>query len=149
MKAVLLTVCLLGLGCLVFVAPSQADPGRGAVILCYIWAHNPSPTIGVPYTPSSTYSYNEQTRAAGNSVTKIALVTYSVTCRGVGGGSTVSGGSWGSGGHVQVSAYGSGNPNQCHVGGWGTGGSDFTASVYCFDPNGRPADSRFDLLFLW
>jgi hypothetical protein len=149
MKAILIAVCLLGLGCVVGVTPSQADPGRGAVILCYIWANIPSPPIGSPYTPSSFYSYNLQTRFQGNSVTKTGTGTYSVTCKGVGGGAVEGGGSWGPGGHVEVSAYGNGNPDTCHVGSWGTGGLDFTASVNCFSPSGSPDDSRFDLLFVW
>jgi hypothetical protein len=149
MKVIAFAIGLLSLGCLVAVAPSHADPGRGAVILCYVWANNPSPTIGTPYTPSSLYSYNEQTRAAGNSVTKTTTGTYTVTCKGVGGGAVEGGGSWGAGGHVEVSAYGAGNPDTCHVGGWSTGGLDFSASVYCFGPGGSPEDSRFDLLFVW
>lgn len=117
--------------------------------MCYLWANQPSPAVGVPYEPSTTYSFNAQNRAGGISVTKIATGAYSVKCTGVGGSSP-----WGSGGHVQVSAYGSGN-NFCHVGSWSTGGPDFSASVYCFGPGGgggggpAPKDSQFDLEFLW
>jgi hypothetical protein len=149
MKAILVALCLFSLGCLVGVAPSQADPGRGAVILCYVWANNRSTSIGSPYTPSSFYSYNLQTRSQGNSVTRINTGVYLVTCKGVGGGAVEGGGPWGPGGHVEVSAYGDRNPDTCHVGSWATGGLDFTASVDCFSPSGSPDDSRFDLLFVW
>jgi hypothetical protein len=138
------------LGCIAWATPTLADPGRGATILCYLWANNASPTIGTPYEPNSLYSYNEQHRAGAIKVTKTATGTYSVTCGGVGGGTA-----WGPGGHVQVSAYGDGINTFCHVGSWSTGGADFTASVDCFGkgtgPGGgpAPADSQFDLLFVW
>lgn len=132
--------------------PSVADPGRGADVQCYVWAHNPSPTINVPYTPSTTYSYNLVGRATANSVTKTATGTYTVTCKGVGGGPLFSGsGTWGPGGHVQVTAYG-GNANYCKVGSWATGGANFSATVRCYNPTPTGpvlSDSQFDLLFVW
>jgi len=145
----LMFLAALGFVC-VSMASAQADPGRGATILCYLWAHDPSPPLNTPYTPSSTYSFNAQNRSGGIKVTKVATGSYVVTCTGVGGGSP-----WGPGGHVQVSAYGDGNNRSCHVGSWSTGGPDFTATVDCFGSGGgtgggpAPADSRFDLLFLW
>lgn len=129
--------------------PALADPGRGANILCYVWANQPSPPIGVPYTPSSIYSYNTVGRAQANSITKVATGDYSVTCKGVRGGALFSGsGSWGPGGHVQASAYGF-TSNTCHVASWGTGGPDFSATVLCYNSAGVPTDSYFDLLFVW
>ena len=150
MRRTLLAICLVTLAAVVSGKPALADPGRGADVLCYVWANSASPSIGVPYTPSPTYSFNAVGRSQANTITKESTGVYFVTCKGVGGGALFSGsGSWGAGGHVQVSAYGGGNPDHCHVGGWGTGGADFTASVYCFAPNGAPADSTFDLLFVW
>jgi hypothetical protein len=143
MKRSPIAFCMLALAGMVWAAPTLADPGRGSTTMCYLWANNPSPAINTPYEPSATYSYNAQNRAGGISVTKTATGVYSVKCTGVGGGP------WGAGGHVQVSAYGSGSNTQCHVGGWGTGGADFTASVYCYAPSGAPRDSYFDLLFVW
>ena len=70
----------------VWAAPAAADPGRGAQILCYLWANNASPSIGVPYTPSTTYSYNTFGRATVNSVTKTSTGTYTAKCSLVGGG---------------------------------------------------------------
>src|SRR5262249_21306861 len=84
---------------------AMADPGRGSSVQCYLWANTASPAIGVAYTPSTIYSYNAVGRAAGITVTKTATGTYTVTCKGVGGGSLFSGsGTWGAGGHVQVTA---------------------------------------------
>src|SRR5262245_16121667 len=147
MMRILFAVSVLGLGSIALATPSLADPGRGATVLCYLWAHNGSPPLNTPYEPSPTYSFNAQNRSGGITVTKTATGTYSVKCTGVGGGTP-----WGPGGHVQVSAYGDGSNSFCHVGSWGTGGADFTASVDCFGPGGggaAPKDSRFDLLFVW
>jgi hypothetical protein len=179
-------VALLSLVALVLVtgvAPAAADPGRGADILCYLWANNASPTINAPYVPSNIYSYNSVGRAQAITVTRTAVGQYTVTCQGVGGGALFSStgeaageesrgqtneavqrqaeeraaagdaaeasGSWGSGGHVQVTAYGSEDADQCKVASWATGGRDFTAFVRCYNHAGGLADSRFDLLFVW
>jgi hypothetical protein len=140
--ALILAVCSI---------PAMADPGRGANVLCYIWANNASSTIGVPYTPSATYSYNTVGKAAANSVTRTAVGTYTVTCKGVGGGQLagVPGSSWGPGGHVQVTGYGSEDADQCKVSNWTTGGADFSAIVRCYNHAGALSDNRFDLLFVW
>jgi hypothetical protein len=144
---------VLALGCIVWATPSFADAGRGAATLCYLWADNPSPPLNTPYTPDATYSFNAQDGSNGITVTKTGTGTYLVTCTGVGGGSP-----WGPGGHVQVSAYGDGLNTFCHVGHWETGpffSPDFHATVDCFGRGGgtgggpAPADSRFDLLFVW
>jgi hypothetical protein len=145
-----ITLGVLALGCMAWATPSHADAGRGAATLCYLWADQPSPALNEPYTPDPVYSFNAQNGADGNSVTKIATGTYLVKCTGVGGGSP-----WGPGGHVQVSAYGDGLNTFCHVGSWSTGVADFTATVDCFGKGGgtgggpAPADSSFDLLFVW
>ncbi len=140
----LVVTCLLTLAMAVWAAPSMADPGRGANVLCYVWANQASPAIGSAYTPSAPYSYNAQTRAAGNSVTRTAVGGYTVTCRGGGGGAP-----WGAGGHVQVTAYGGEDADQCKVVSWVTGGADFSATVRCFNHAGALSDNRFDLLFVW
>lgn len=169
----------------VWAAPAAADPGRGAQILCYLWANNASPSIGVPYTPSTTYSYNTFGRATVNSVTKTSTGTYTAKCSLVGGGAFTfsaatadaevgstavesvesvesmageaavsigepdTSGSWGPGGHVQVTAYGSEDADHCKVSNWTTGGAHFTAIVRCYNHAGGLADNRFDLLFIW
>jgi hypothetical protein len=140
----------VALGCTVGATPSLAAEGRAAAPLCYLWADNPSPPLNTPYQPSPTYSFNAVNGPDGNSVSKFATGSYFVTCTGVGGGPFL-----GPGGHVQVSAYGDGVNTFCHVGSWSTGLKDFTATVDCFGRGGgtgggpAPADSRFDLLFVW
>ncbi len=152
-----------------------ADPGRGSAVLCYVWANNATSTTA--YSPSSFYSYNAAGRASANIVTRSGAGQYTVTCQGVGGGAFFkqeegeaaphgmstekaveleaegiapqAATSWGAGGHVQVTAYGSENANYCKVTSWGTGGRDFSAGVRCFTPGGVLADTRFDLLFVW
>ena len=129
---------------------SMADPGRGSSVQCYVWANEPSRAIGSPYSPSAPYSYNAVGRAAANLVTRTAVGTYSVTCKGLGGGALFSGsGSWGAGGHVQVTSYGSEDADYCKIVNWGTGGADFTANVRCYNHAGALSDNRFDLLFVW
>ena len=147
MKRIFISFGVLSLGSIALATPSLADPGRGATVLCYLWNNNASPTLNVPYEPSSTYSFNAQNRAGGNTVTKTATGTYSVKCSGVGGGTQ-----WGPGGHVQVSAYGFSNNGSCHVVSWSTGQPDFTATVNCFGGGGTGGvlkDSQFDFLFIW
>lgn len=143
-------VCLLAalLGGLAL--PALADPGRGSNVLCYVWANQASPTLNVAYSPSAPYSYNAVGKAAANLVTRTAVGTYTVTCKGVGGGALFPGsGSWGAGGHVQVTAYGIEDADYCKVGSWVTGGADFSATVKCFNSAGAASDHRFDLLFTW
>ncbi len=144
MRRTFAALSLLTLASVVWVSPALADPGRGATVLCYVWANNPSPTIGVPYTPSPAYSFNAVGRAAANAITKTATGVYTVACKGLGGSAA-----WGAGGHVQVSAYGAASPNHCHVDFWSTGGADFSAEVSCYNSAGAPVDNRFDLLFVW
>lgn len=142
---------LLGLAVVAILAqPASTDPGRGADVLCYLWANNASPSINVPYTPSNVYSYNSVARAAGISVVRTGTGVYQATCKGVGGGALFAGsGSWGAGGHVQVTAYGGEDADQCKVVSWGTGGADFFANVRCYNHTGGLSDNRFDLLFVW
>ena len=144
----LAAICVfaLVLGC--WASATMADPGRGASVQCYVWANEP--TSAGPYTPSTPYSYNATGRAAANSITRSAVGTYQVTCKGVGGGPLFSGsGSWGAGGHVQVTAYGGEDADFCKVVNWGTGGADLTANVRCYNRSGNLSDNRFDLLFVW
>ncbi len=150
MRRKLLFVCLFALVLVGLSSTSMADPGRGANVLCYIWANNASSAIGAAYTPSNVYSYNAVGKATANSVTRTAVGSYTVTCKGVGGGALFAGAtSWGPGGHVQVTAYGSEDADQCKVVSWTTGGADFSASVRCYNHAGALSDNRFDLLFVW
>jgi hypothetical protein len=150
MSRKILVACAFALILVGVASPSMADPGRGANVQCYIWANNATSAIGAAYTPSNVYSYNAVGKATANSVTRTATGTYTVTCRGVGGGALFAGAaSWGPGGHVQVTAYGSEDADYCKVQSWTTGGADFSATVKCYNHAGGASDSRFDLLFLW
>lgn len=143
-------VCLFALVLVGLGSAAMADPGRGSSTQCYVWSNNASPAIGVPFVPSSVYSYNDVGRAAAITVTRTAVGVYSVTCKGVGGGGLFAGsGSWGPGGHVQVTAYGGEDADYCKVVNWVTGGADFTANVRCYNHQGVLSDNRFDLLFVW
>jgi hypothetical protein len=146
----LIFVSMFAMILMAWAVPSMADPGRGANVLCYIWANQASSAIGAAYTPSNVYSYNAVGKATANSVTRTAVGTYTVTCRGVGGGALFAGAtSWGPGGHVQVTAYGGEDADTCKVVSWVTGGADFSATVRCFNHAGAASDNRFDLLFVW
>jgi hypothetical protein len=143
-------LCGLALGCLFWATPSLAEPSRGAAILCYLWADQEAHALNMPYVPSTTFSFNAVSQAAGNSVTHVGTGRYAVKCAGVGGGPAFSGG----GGHVQVSSYGPIN-TFCHVEDWDTGTPDFFANVVCFGKGGgvgggpAPEDSKFVLMFVW
>jgi hypothetical protein len=141
MKKLLQSVSAL-FACAMVTGAAHADPGRGANTICYVWANNATPALNTPYIPSSTYSYNAAVRASGNSVTRTGTGTYSVKCKGVGGGAQ-----WGAGGHVQVTAYG-GGAAQCKVGNWATGVADFTVNVRCYIGT-TLTNSQFDMLFTW
>lgn len=177
MRTNLTSVCVVASLVAAVAVPAVADPGRGAAVLCYVWANNPSPALNVPYTPSNVYSYNAVGRAPANTVTRTALGTYVVTCKGLGGGAlfAITGidqasegvstggvdnrtadeatpqasGSWGPGGHVQVTAYGGEDADQCKVVNWVTGGADFSVNVRCYNHTGGLSDNRFDMLFVW
>jgi hypothetical protein len=133
---------LLAAAGLVCASMASAQAGQGK-IACYLWADQPSPVIGTPYTPDPAYSFNANKK--GISVTKVSTGVYMVTCAGQANGS---------GGHVQVSAYGSGSNIACHVGEWFPSGPDLSIEVDCFGKGGgtgggpAPADSPFDLLFV-
>lgn len=146
----LTAVCVFAILLTTFALAAAADPGRGSSIQCYVWANNPTSDIGVPYSPSSVYSYNAVGRAAANTITRTAVGVYTVTCKGLGGGALFAGsGTWGPGGHVQVTAYGSEDADYCKVVSWVSGGADFTANVRCYNPAGALSNNRFDLLFVW
>ncbi len=143
-------VCVFALALAAWASPSMADPGRGSSVQCYVWANDATSTIGTPYSPTAIYSYNAVGKAAANTVTRTAVGVYTVVCKGVGGGGLFSGsGSWGAGGHVQVTAYGGEDADQCKVTSWTSGGADFSATVRCYNHAGALSDNRFDLLFVW
>ena len=107
------------------------SPVRETDGLAYTWANQPTSD---EYVPTANYTYN----AAGGDVvvTRSDVGRYFVTFNGFeahGDG----------GGHVQVTSYGS-SGERCNTDGWG--GNE--VGVVCFDLNGDPVDSRFNVLFL-
>lgn len=150
MSKKLVLACSILLLALAWAGPATADPGRGSTVLCYVWANNSTATIGAPYVPSTFYSYNAVGKSSANTVTRTGVGIYTVTCKGVGGGALFAGAtSWGPGGHVQVTGYGSEDADYCKVSSWSTGGADFTVGVRCYNSSGALSDNRFDLLFVW
>jgi len=148
MKVRLLVASVLAC-CFAWITPAFAVSGHGTRVLCYLWNDQPTSTIGVAITPSTFYSYNAASRAAGNTVTRTGTGTYTVTCKGAGSGPVPGTGTLGGGGHVQVTAYGSGG-KVCNVGGWSFDANDITISVYCYGaPSLAPVNSYFDLEFIW
>lgn len=132
-------VMAVGLLCASVTIAEAASRGKPQ---CYLWADQATAALNTPYEPSPAYSFNKKKLPV--SVTRAATGRYTVTCGGVGGGDAQ-----GPGGHVQVTAHGSASNAFCHVGSWVTGGTDFSATVYCYSSaGGAAADSRFNLLFL-
>jgi hypothetical protein len=110
-------------------AAFQGKSGRGAEN-GYVWANQPATAS---YTPSLTYQYNST--GANNTITRTAVGTYHVTFPGL----------TAAGGHVQVTAYGSG-PERCKVGSWG--GSPVVVNVYCHNNAGVLVDTYYNVQFV-
>ncbi|MCH8146521.1 MAG: hypothetical protein IH987_00785, partial [Planctomycetes bacterium] len=91
------------------------------------------------YTIGGSYWYNSSGQKIV--VKRLAKGRYRVTFRGIGGRGR-------SGGHVQVTGYGSDN-KWAKVRGWNSGGKDFIVYVDCYNPNGTAADARFNIHVVW
>lgn len=106
---------------------NSPTPGKNG----YAWADNPSIAS---YTPNAAYSYN----SAGGpvSIVRTGVGIYTVKFSGLGGS--------GSGGNVQVTAYGS-DAATCKVANWGFAPTDFTVNVRCFQSGGSPIDTRYTI----
>jgi hypothetical protein len=102
----------------------------------YVWANNPT---AISYTPSPAYAYN----SSGGPITisRSATGQYTIRFAGLGGNGL-------SGGHVQVTAYGTG-PETCKVRSWSSNSTDFIVYVGCFNTAGNPVDTRYTVLILW
>lgn len=88
------------------------------------------------YTPNNASNWNWS--GVKNSVARSSTGAYVVTMPGV--ASAIDGG------NVMVTAYGT-DTSYCKVGGWLSFGSSVLSTVYCFKPNGAPADSQFMLSY--
>jgi hypothetical protein len=98
----------------------------------YAWAQDSS---SASYTPDASYAYNAGSPSA-ITATRLGVGQYTMEWDGfdlIGSG----------GGHVQVTAYGSGNAH-CSVSYWGPA----TVAVGCFMPDGTPVDSRYTVLYM-
>jgi hypothetical protein len=111
----------------------------------YLWADNPSADYDLTSVDDSAFSFNS---AGGpNHVTRTGTGHYAVILPGLGVAK----------GDVQVTPYHEGavtsaSPagitfTDCKVAGWSPSGSDELIYVYCFDVNGDPSDSQFNLIF--
>ena len=99
--------------------------------MAFAWANNSNTAS---YTPSSTYSFNSGDGPV--TATRSGTGVYNMDFEGFQEQGI-------DGGHVQVSAYGSGDV-RCGVSSWG----DRSASVRCYDSGGSPADSAYNVLML-
>lgn len=104
-------------------------------VKAYARADEPTATA---YTPDPAYSYN--TGGGGITVTRKGTGWYRVDFEGLG--------ALASGGHVQVSTYGS--PASCYPVSWQNdlSGGDLWVLVDCRDASGAPADSPFTVMFV-
>ena len=95
------------------------------------------------YTPSSTWSHND---GGGAMVaTRSGVGVYGMSFANLG---TLAISGAGSGGNVQVSAYGGGAATRCNVSSWGAS----SASVRCYSGSGEfhaPWDSKYDVMLLY
>lgn len=109
----------------------RPTPGYGP--MGYVWANEPA---SASYTPSAPYQYNST--GAANTIDRSAAGVYAVTLPGLAGAGE---------GHVEVTAYGSGNEH-CKVSSWGPSAADQAVNVRCFDAAGAAVDTRFTMTFV-
>jgi hypothetical protein len=102
----------------------------------YARANNPTASS---YTPTAAYSYNSS--GGTITITRSSTGSYAVRFRGLGGHGTA-------GGHVQVTAYGSGS-EACKVSSWSSLGPDFIVYVRCFTVAGTPVNTQYTVLVTW
>ena len=104
----------------------------------YLWANQSTAAIGVPYTPSTAYSYNRMSKP--NSATHTGTGSYTVRL----GGMFKPG--FAEPETFIVTPYGS--SSRCTVGGWGNVNFDMQVSVNCVNTVGAAADAQFTLLMV-
>ena len=102
--------------------------------MAYVWQDRPSAPLGTPFIPRGSYSFNSTDGT--NTITHTGLGTYAVRLPNIGG----------SGGHVQVTAYGFGS-ERCKVVGWSPSGVDELVNVACFTSAGSPTDTFFTMTY--
>ncbi len=106
--------------------------GRFSTNHAYVWADQET---AASYVPVHRYQFN--TQPGELSITRSGAGAYSVKIPGQGQ----------TGGHVQVTAYGTG-AERCKVESWGLSGADQFVRVRCFNARGSPADAKFTLSYV-
>ena len=156
MRSTAAMITLLILGCLGMVKPSFAAPS----LRCFLFANQVSPPLNAPYIPSTAFD------AANGQIIVMKFTTggYLVHCALGGNINKVQ-----TPGNVQVTAVAAGDNTNlfCNLEGWEVGPPEifnppgppgvpiFSAVVQCFGKGGgggggpAPADSAFNLLFIW
>jgi hypothetical protein len=119
-----------------FMASFTAQSGTNTQPMAYLLADRPTVAS---YTANQTYSYNS--KGVLNTITRTGVGAYTARLGWVGG----------SGGHVQVTAFGDSSV-RCKVARWapvsvGFGIVHEDVSVRCFSSSGAPADSVFTLTY--
>lgn len=105
--------------------------GTGGAPLVYVFGNQPATAA---YTPPANYQFNST--GASNTIARSGTGVYTVNAPGLAG----------TGGHVQVTAYGTG-AEWCTAWNWGPSGTSLHIQVRCFGPTGAPADSRFTMSY--
>ncbi|OJF12873.1 hypothetical protein BG844_18340 [Couchioplanes caeruleus subsp. caeruleus] len=117
-----------------FVLTYNNRSGSGGKPLAYVFANQPT---NASYTPPANYQYNSS--GALNTITRSPGEpgVYTVNAPGIGT----------TGGHVQVTAYGTGG-EWCTAWNWTASGTAERIQVRCYNAAGAPADSRFTMSFV-
>jgi uncharacterized protein (TIGR03437 family) len=97
--------------------------------IAFAWADQPTASS---YTANANYAYNP---AGAITISRASTGSYAVVFKGLDG----------SGGTVQITAYGTSTAS-CYSNGWET--PDFEADVICIDPNGTQVDTPFTVALI-
>jgi hypothetical protein len=106
--------------------------GTGGAPLMYVFGNQPT---AASYTPPANYQFNST--GATNTITRPSTGVYTVNAPSLAA----------EGGHVQVTAYGTG-AEWCNAWNWGPSGTNLRIQVRCFNAAGAPADSRFTMSYV-
>ncbi len=122
---------------------AESDAGINAVNnrFAYLWNDQASAPLGVPYTPTTQYSYNA--KGLANSMTRTAVGTYVASFGGMAKGTAANKRET-----FIVTPYGLFATTRCVVGGWFDASANLNASVRCVNTAGAPADAQFTLLMV-
>ncbi|MDI1437477.1 hypothetical protein [Polyangium sorediatum] len=145
-KSVLLgsiAVCIMSAGCVDSydeIEDGEIGSAQQAAI-SYTWAYAWTQQATGSFTASPTYSRNSS--GGSNTITHQGTGSYLVQLQGVG----VPGNEPFAGGHVQVTAYGSG-AERCKPSFWIHIGGNVNVDVNCFTAGGEAVDTRFSIAYV-